>query len=277
VRLAIIGGTAGLGRALAEEAARRRHHLLLVSSDQRDLNAMAAHLRLVYSIEVDTLSWHFAPEGPPVHEFVTSMQSLGPIDSILFPIGAVRPDDTPELEGNSARAIMEANYMAVADIVSALLPYFRSRNAGWIVGFGSVASVRGRSRNVFYAASKRALLSYFESLQCVLVGTGVRAQFYVLGYIDTPRIAADNLLLPKWPVTRTACAVFSNLNLDKRIIYYPRFLETDRLHLANLAAVNFSKAKRVATPVKCVLEFIPAANNIVKRCSAHFSFCTVAS
>jgi decaprenylphospho-beta-D-erythro-pentofuranosid-2-ulose 2-reductase len=244
MRVAIIGGSAGLGRALAEEAARRRHHLLLVSSDQRDLNAMAAHLRLIYSVEVNTLSWHFAPEGSPIHEFVTSMQSLGPIDSILFPIGAARSDDTAELDENNARAIMESNCMAVANIVSALLPYFRSRNTGWIVGFGSIASVRGRSHNVFYAASKRALMSYFESLQRMLVGTGVRAQFYVLGYIDTPRIAADNFPVPKWPAARTARAVFSNLDRDKRVFYYPWFWNAIALILRILPWSIFCRLTR---------------------------------
>ncbi|MBC8022879.1 MAG: SDR family NAD(P)-dependent oxidoreductase, partial [Burkholderiales bacterium] len=48
----IVGGSSGLGRALAERFARAGHTLALVSSDVRDTEALAADLRLRHGVTV---------------------------------------------------------------------------------------------------------------------------------------------------------------------------------------------------------------------------------
>jgi short-subunit dehydrogenase len=136
---------------------------------------------------------------------------------------------------------MEANFLAIVNIISGLLPEFRSRGTGYIVGFGSVATIRGRSQNVVYSAAKRALAGYFESLQHQVSATGIRAQFYILGYIDTPRIAGKKLPFPKCPPARVADMVFSNLDCDLRTIYYPRFWRLIALILQNLPWAIYKK------------------------------------
>ncbi len=48
----IIGASAGLGRALAEELAARGHSLYLISSDIEDLQPLAQDLRIRFNIKV---------------------------------------------------------------------------------------------------------------------------------------------------------------------------------------------------------------------------------
>ncbi len=81
-------------------------------------------------------------------------------------------------------------------IVTALWPELSRGTADYVVGFGSIAAIRGRRSNVIYASAKRALLSYFESLQHLAVGTPVRVHFYQPGYLATSQTFGKRLLCP---------------------------------------------------------------------------------
>ena len=93
-------------------------------------------------------------------------------------------------------ALVNANLVSVMAAVGQFLPAMLARNGGNIVGIGSVAALRGRGGNVAYAAAKRGLESYFESLRHRTASTGVRVQFYRLGDVDTALIFGRRLPFP---------------------------------------------------------------------------------
>ena len=83
---------------------------------------------------------------------------------ILFPIGMIFEDDTIQNDISRTNDLIQANYGVVAHFVSVMAKIFKEKNSGSIVGFGSVSAYLGRDLNTTYAASKRALNSFFESL-----------------------------------------------------------------------------------------------------------------
>lgn len=92
---------------------------------------------------------------------------------------------------------------------------------GVIVGFGSVAAVRGRSYNMSYSAAKRALESYFESLRHALSERDIRVQFYVAGFLDTNLAYGVRTHLPKADPHRLADEVVRQLGKDIGMRYFP--------------------------------------------------------
>ena len=60
--------------------------------------------------------------------------------------------------------INNANFLSIVKFIEKIIPIFKEKQKGTIVGFGSMASSLGREKNMIYSASKRALNSYFESL-----------------------------------------------------------------------------------------------------------------
>jgi short-subunit dehydrogenase len=219
----VIGASAGVGRALCDALAAAGHDLVLVASDAEDLRAQAASLRLRHSIRVDFVAarlsnasdWH----DPLLHE-------LGPperIDGLYLPIGFARDDDQGTLDLRAIRDLVETNFGGPGAIVAHCLPAFLERGSGTIVGFGSIAAIRGRGRNVIYAAAKRALQSLFESLIHRTVGTGVDVHFYVLGYVATQQSYGRRLLLPVSSPEAVARAVVRDLGKGSAIEYYPWF------------------------------------------------------
>lgn len=219
----VVGASAGVGRALSEVLAARGDALLLVASDARDLEAQAAHLRLVYSVHVETVT---ADAGRPEEcldciRFVAD--TFGHIDGMFFPIGVSRSDDRGTLPLDEARRLFDANLLIVVGVIGHFLPDLLASGHGSIVGFGSVAAIRGRRANIVYAAAKRGLESYFESLRHLTTRTGVRVQFYRLGYVATQQSFGHRLLFPPAAPRSVAEAVVRNLGSDRGLIYFPRY------------------------------------------------------
>ena len=137
--------------------------------------------------------------------------------------------------------LLDVNFSAVAAITTRLLPHLLTRPRATIVGFGSVAAARGRSKNVAYSAAKRALASFFESLRHACADTGVAVQFYVLGYMDTELAAGIRSPIPKGDPRALGDLILKNLDRDVGVVYYPWFW---RALCAALRALPWALFKR---------------------------------
>ena len=92
-----------------------------------------------------------------------------------------------------------------------------------ITGFGSISAIRGRSRNSTYAAAKRGLESYFESLRHAEAESEITIQFYLLGYLKTNLTFGEETVGPKpVEVDKLATEVFDNISKDFGMKFYPR-------------------------------------------------------
>lgn len=178
----IVGASAGLGRALAEEYASAGFDLVLVSRDQRDVEALASHLRIQFGILAVALAADLSNDDEYLVGIEEALTRVSPLRGVLLPIGASDPDDQIGLSDHLMMQLVNSNFLNPCRLLNALLPRL---HGGEIVGFGSVAALRGRTRNAAYAASKRALMTYFESLRHWAGTTGIAVRFYIPGYLDT--------------------------------------------------------------------------------------------
>ena len=219
----IVGASAGVGRALSEELAARGHTLLLVASDARDLEVQAAHLRLVHGVHVEVATFDTSRPADYLKNIQLAANTVDTIDALFFPIGYSRPDDRGTLNMEESRKLLEANLGIVIGVISLLLPDLLAARNGYIVGFGSVASIRGRRANIVYSAAKRGLESYFESLRHLTGQTGIRVNFYRLGYVATQQTFGKSLLFRPIAPQTVAQAVVDNLDNDQGLVYFPRY------------------------------------------------------
>ena len=209
----IAGASAGLGRSLAEALGANGYDLLLIAGDVRDLQALAAHLRLVCSVRVEVCAVRIDAVSAWLDPLRSAIQRFGPVDTLLLPIGLSRNDDDGSLALDALRDIFEANLIGIMAIVELVLPTMERAGKGCIAGFGSIAAARGRSQNVAYAAAKRGLASYFQSLRHRLGGTGVAAQFFIIGYMSSQQSFGKKLLLPVATTEAVAARVLAAMRL----------------------------------------------------------------
>jgi len=222
VKTLIFGASAGVGRALARRLAARGDNLVLVARNSRDLEAEAAHLRTTFGIAVDWLTTD-ASSPQAVEQALRPLAELGGIRNLLFPVGMASNVDDGLIPADKSAAIVNANLTSVIGAVALFLPGLLQADRGNIVGFGSVAAIRGRGSNVVYAAAKRGLESYFESVRHRTAKTGIRVQFYRLGYVDTQLSYGRKIPFPIATPEKVADHVVRNLDRDIGQVQYPAF------------------------------------------------------
>ncbi len=203
----IVGASSGLGRALAEEYAARGHHIVVTARDDRDLAPLVEHLRIRHDVGAASLVLDLARDDLPLQQLDALLEGMPPLAGLLLPAGLNHDADAVGLETDILENLTRVNYLSACKLVNHLLPRIEA-NGGSLTGFGSVAGTRGRTRNAAYAAAKRALQSYFESLQHRAIGAGYHCQFYILGYVDTNLSFTEDLPLPAADPARLARAVY---------------------------------------------------------------------
>ncbi len=240
MRTLVFGASAGIGRALARALAAKGHDLVLVARDLRDLEAEAAHLRLTLGVGVECLVLD-ATMPERVAEAMARLAPEPPILNLLFAVGMTSPRDTVASAPAEAAALIDANLVSVMAAVATLLPRLREADRGNIVGIGSVAAIRGRNANVAYAAAKRGLESYFESLRHALSATGIRVQLYRLGYVDTQMSFGKKLMLPMASAEQVADRIVRGLGRDVGLAHVPAFWAGVALAVRNMPWAIFRR------------------------------------
>jgi short-subunit dehydrogenase len=218
----IVGGSSGLGRCLAERFARAGHALVLVSSDARDVAALASDLALRHGVPVAPLACDLA-QRVDFAAVDAALATLPPLAGLLLPVGMNRADDRPGQDEAGAAAITAVNYAAPRMLVDRYLERLRAAPEGFVVGFGSIAATRGRTRNAAYGAAKRALEAYFESVRHATAGSPLRVQFYVLGFLDTHLSFGHDTPLPRASPRRCAERVYAHRRANFGRAFYPRY------------------------------------------------------
>ncbi len=219
----VVGSSAGLGRCLADRLAQNGHNLLLVASKQEDLHAQAADLTIRYSVKVESVALRVQCNKESVDAVKTASARLGQIDGIYFPMGYSRSDDDGTLSADDIERISSSNLSGIMAITAAFLDEFLKRGSGVFAFFGSVAAERGRSSNIAYAAAKRGLLSFYESIKHRCAASKIGVQFYQLGYLNTAQTYGKKLPFPAAQPEDAANYVVSRMNASSGFAYYPGF------------------------------------------------------
>lgn len=220
----IVGASTGLGRALSCGLASKGCNLVLVSSGKRDVDAVAADLRSRFDVVALAVAADVTEEDEYLTRITEAVDQMDGLDGLLLPIGAVAEGDVPGANVATMRKLMRINLLSVMEIVTHFWPRLEQREEAVIVGFGSIAAARGRRNNATYSAAKRGLNSYFESLRRAAVGTRIRVQFYIPGYLDTNlAFGANTFLLPPSSPEALAGKVVHRLSKEMGTSYFPSY------------------------------------------------------
>jgi short-subunit dehydrogenase len=220
----VVGASAGVGRALSEELARRGYDLVISARDAEDLEALAADLTLAHGVRVAARPLDLCGPAENLERYAAEcFDSLGQVEAVLIPAGAVADDDNGSAPSAVATTLVGTNFLGVATLAGAFVERFEARGRGTIVLFSSVAAAAPRGRNVAYGAAKAALEYYGRALQHRLAGSGVGVQIYALGYVDTAMTVGRRVLLPPVRPQWVAHAVVDGLGRGRRFAYLPRY------------------------------------------------------
>jgi len=180
----LTGASSGIGRHLALVLAEQGARLVLAARSQDSLAEVAAACRAL-GAETLVVPTDVAEEEDCRHLVEETVAHFGGIDTLVNNAGISMWCTFDKVEDLSAmERIMRVNYFGSVYCTYHALPHL-TKSHGRIVAISSLAGKTGVPTRTFYAASKHAMMGFYDSLRIELMGTGVSVTSICPGFVST--------------------------------------------------------------------------------------------
>ncbi len=190
MRVAFLGATKGMGRALARAMAERGDALFLLGRDQRDLERSASDFEIragkgaIGSAECDL-------ERPET--FAPALEAAGAaldgLDAVVVTAGVFYPQEELEADPDKALALLRIDFSHTVAFCEAARKRLLASGGGTLCVFSSVAGERGRKPVAIYGAAKAGLSRYLEALDHKYRAAGLITVCVKPGFVKTSMTA----------------------------------------------------------------------------------------
>jgi len=222
VKVAFLGATKGMGRALARLMAERGDELFLLGRDLPDLERSARDLEVRagkgrYGTAACDLE---KPDGfAPALDAAEA--ALGGLDAVVVSAGLFATQDRLEEDVELARRVVTADFANTVVFCEHARKRLLARGGGTLCVFSSVAGERGRKPVVLYGAAKAGLTRYLEGLDHKFRGRGLRTVCVKPGFVKTSM--TDGLPVPPFAGEPEAVArrVLRAIDRGQPVVYAP--------------------------------------------------------
>ena len=168
-RVAITGGSKGIGRAIAEGFAAEGANVAICARKADEVTAAVASLK-AKDVKAFGQALDVA-DGPALTAWIkASAGELGGLDALVCNVSALAVGDTAE----SWQKSFSTDMMHSVNAVAAAVPFLEKSGAGSIVLISSVSGFEVDFAAGSYGAIKAALIHYAKGLSRQLVGKGIR-------------------------------------------------------------------------------------------------------
>ncbi len=190
MRVAFLGATKGMGRALARLMAERGDAICLLGRNVDDLQRSAADLGVrggrpaVPAVPCDLeRPESFAPA------IEASREELGGLDAVVITAGIFAAQDELESDPELAERLLRVDFTNTVLFCEAAKKALLAEGGGTLCAFSSVAGERGRKPVIIYGAAKAGLSSYLEGLDHKHHADGLRVVTVKPGFVKTSMTA----------------------------------------------------------------------------------------
>jgi len=172
LRILITGASQGIGRALAEAAARKGARVLAAARSDKLLAELSQKVRASGGI-IETVHADITQREDREAMAGAALRQFGGIDVLINNAGIGATGHFAEAGPERLQTIMEVNYFALVETTRQFLPLLRMGNTPAILNISSVAAKRGIPARSEYSASKFAVHGFSEALRAELAREGI--------------------------------------------------------------------------------------------------------
>jgi NAD(P)-dependent dehydrogenase (short-subunit alcohol dehydrogenase family) len=187
LKVVILGGTTGMGRAIAQRLAARGESLFLLGFDVEDLARSAADLKARNPKSIDVGFAHLDLEQP--QGFAAALDAadaaLGQFDSVIVTAAMFASQEALEADVELTRRLVTVNYANTVVFCEHVRKRLLERGGGRLTVFSSVAGDRGRKPVAIYGSSKAGLSVYLEALDHKYSSAGLSVLCVKPGFVKT--------------------------------------------------------------------------------------------
>lgn len=180
--IVITGGSMGIGKSLAHQAAAAGAKVIVTARDQDRLNGALAELR-AQGYAVEGVAGDVSDLNDCARVIETAVNTFGGIDLLINNAGANMRGRIEDTDPDALRLVMDINFVGALYMTRLALPEIK-KNRGGIVFVSSMAGVHGLPMYGVYSASKMALQALAESLKAELIDTGVYVGIAYVGLTE---------------------------------------------------------------------------------------------
>ncbi|MEO8274925.1 MAG: SDR family NAD(P)-dependent oxidoreductase [Thermoanaerobaculia bacterium] len=188
MKIALLGATQGMGRALARRFAARGDELFLLGRNAADLQACAQDLgartgKSATGFGYATCDLEVPDDfGTVLDAAVNRMQGL---DTVVVTAALFATQDRLESDPAFRRRLLDVDFARTIEFCEAARERLLARGGGTLCVFGSVAGERGRKPVVLYGAAKAGLAAYLEGLDHRFHSRGLHVITVKPGFVRT--------------------------------------------------------------------------------------------
>ena len=202
----VTGASAGIGRALALQLAEQGAWLALAARDIDQLRVVAEECRR-YSGKAILVPTDVTEPAQCQNLIEQTVAEYGRLDTLINNAGISMWTKLEDLKDLTVlERIMRVNYLGSAYLSAYALPYLK-QTRGRIVAVSSLAGKNGIPTRSGSAASKHAMVGFFDSLRIELADSGVTVTLIYPGFVTSEirerAFGADGQPLKKSPVRET--------------------------------------------------------------------------
>jgi short-subunit dehydrogenase len=190
MKVAFLGATKGIGRALARLMAERGDELCLLGRHSDDLERSAADLAARGGAHAPACVPCDLEQpdgfGPAIR---SAGEALGGLDAVVVTAGVFATQDELEENAELAERVLRVDFTNTVVFCEAAKKALLSSGGGTLCVFSSVAGERGRKPVVLYGAAKAGLSRYLEGLDHKHHADGLRVVTVKPGFVKTSMTA----------------------------------------------------------------------------------------
>jgi len=176
--IVIIGGTDGLGKAIAIRL--NKNNTVIISSSDR-LHVLASSKEIGCKGVVCDVT-----NDSSIHTCITSIQNTyGIIDVLINSFGVWIQDELTANEPKKISHVIDVNLKGVISVTRAVIPGMEKQKNGEIINIISQAGLYGKAQRSVYNATKFGLVGFTKSLAMELAPKGIKVSGLYPGMMKT--------------------------------------------------------------------------------------------
>jgi NAD(P)-dependent dehydrogenase (short-subunit alcohol dehydrogenase family) len=224
MKVAILGATKGMGRAVARRLAERGDTIFALGRDPEDLARSARDLEARAGKEGGSFG-HAACDLEQPESFAPALDAaeaaLGGLDLVVVTAGLFATQDALEADAELTRRLLTVDFANTVLFCEEARRRLLARGGGTLCVFSSVAGERGRKPIVLYGAAKAGLSRYLEGLDHKFRARGLKTICVKPGFVRTSM--TEGLKAPPFASEPDAVAaqVVTAIDRGRPVIYAP--------------------------------------------------------
>jgi decaprenylphospho-beta-D-erythro-pentofuranosid-2-ulose 2-reductase len=191
MKAVILGGTSGMGRAIAQQLAERGDAVFLLGIGEDDLTRSAKDLEVRHP--QGRAVGHALLDLEKPEDFAKALdaadQALGNFDTVVVTAALFATPEALEADIELTRRLVTVNYANTVVFCEHARKRLLARGGGRLTVFSSVAGDRGRKPVGIYGSSKAGISVYLEALDHKYHSAGLSVLCVKPGFVKTAMTA----------------------------------------------------------------------------------------